>query len=290
MWVPQVKIDAITVTLIGIGVIPWLGPLFKSVELPGGVKVEFQELERAREKVEESGLVTKRTKLKPMQKHVYAFQSVTGHDPNLALAGLRIEIESRLKEMAKQRNIDASSMGAGPLTKRLETFGALTHQEAAAIRDLLPLLNQAAHGASVESEAFDWAMDFGPEILGALDDRLGEAVIPGLINAWKARDGAGVAEVGSQLSKAFVESPNAFLAAMHENPNEFRDWLEGLGSHTFTLYEANNELEGELYGAYYRRLKELMLDAANSCKQGEYANEALAIEAALQTIEVHRIW
>ncbi len=44
---PSIQIDAITVTLIGIAVIPWLGTLFKSVELPGGVKIEYHELEKA---------------------------------------------------------------------------------------------------------------------------------------------------------------------------------------------------------------------------------------------------
>lgn len=43
-WFPEIKIDAITVTLLGIGVIPWLGPLFKSVEIPGGVKKFLAEL------------------------------------------------------------------------------------------------------------------------------------------------------------------------------------------------------------------------------------------------------
>lgn len=87
---PELRIDAITVTLLGIALIPWLGPLFKSVELPGGVKVEYQELERAGKKIEMSGLITSEHALRPMQKHEYSFQAVSGDDPNLALSGLRI--------------------------------------------------------------------------------------------------------------------------------------------------------------------------------------------------------
>lgn len=45
LW-PSLAVDAITVTLLAIAVVPWLAPLFKSLELPGGVKVEFQELQR----------------------------------------------------------------------------------------------------------------------------------------------------------------------------------------------------------------------------------------------------
>ena len=45
LW-PAVQIDAITLGLLVLAVVPWLAPLFKSIELPGGWKVEFQELKR----------------------------------------------------------------------------------------------------------------------------------------------------------------------------------------------------------------------------------------------------
>ena len=35
--------DPITISLLIIGIIPWLAPLIKSFELPGGLKVEFSE-------------------------------------------------------------------------------------------------------------------------------------------------------------------------------------------------------------------------------------------------------
>ena len=41
---PSLKIDSITVALLLIATVPWLSPLLKSIELPGGLKVEFQEL------------------------------------------------------------------------------------------------------------------------------------------------------------------------------------------------------------------------------------------------------
>jgi hypothetical protein len=41
---PNIKIDAITITLLFIALIPWLSPLFKSLEFPGGWKIEFQEM------------------------------------------------------------------------------------------------------------------------------------------------------------------------------------------------------------------------------------------------------
>jgi hypothetical protein len=43
---PSLSIDSITLTLIVLASLPWLAPLFKSIEAPGGWKVEFQELKR----------------------------------------------------------------------------------------------------------------------------------------------------------------------------------------------------------------------------------------------------
>jgi hypothetical protein len=43
IW-PSLSIDAITITLLFIALVPWLSPLFKSLEFPGGWKIEFQEM------------------------------------------------------------------------------------------------------------------------------------------------------------------------------------------------------------------------------------------------------
>lgn len=289
-WFPSITIDAITVTLVGIAVLPWLGPLFKSIEIPGGVKVEFNELVAAGKKVEESGLIVEPRRARPMEEHEYAFQSVVGNDPNLALAGLRIEIESRLREMAKQRGLRWERIPLARLMHDLESKGALSGSETSAIRDLVPLLNHAAHGAETDPSAFEWAMDFGPRVLGALEDRLGEATTPQLIEKWRCRDGAAVQDYGTELSKSLVRSPNAFFKAMAENPEDFESWLDGVGMHTFTNYSSRGEVEDELIAAYLTRLKDLMIQAAKSCLDGEHAELARRVEKVLHSTEIHRIW
>jgi hypothetical protein len=45
IW-PDVRIDSITLVLLAVALLPWLSPLFKSIELPGGWKFEFQEFKR----------------------------------------------------------------------------------------------------------------------------------------------------------------------------------------------------------------------------------------------------
>ena len=97
---PELKIDAISVTLFIIAILPWVSPLFKSIELPGGIKVEFKDLKNAEAKVKKAGLI-KETPLRHEAK--YSFLSVASIDPNLALAGLRIEIEKSLIQICERK-------------------------------------------------------------------------------------------------------------------------------------------------------------------------------------------
>ena len=45
IW-PELELDTVTLVLLLIAIAPWLAPIFKSIELPGGYKFEFQEFKR----------------------------------------------------------------------------------------------------------------------------------------------------------------------------------------------------------------------------------------------------
>lgn len=289
-YFPTITIDGVTVTLLAVAAIPWLAPLFQSLELPGGIKVHFKELEDVKKKAEVAGLISTAQIQGGASRHVYAFEAVAGNDPNLALAGLRIEIETRLRELAQRKKLSNATKSIRQLTEDLVAVGVLGSEEVSAINDLLPLLNRAVHGATVDERASQWALDFGPKILLALEERLGESSIPRLLERWRVRDGAAGAEVGTELSKSFVQSPKAFLLAMQNDPISFDDWLKGLGQHTFTLYKSRSELDDDLYGAYHEKLKQLMVEAAKGLLNSDFKQEAQRLLDALSGITVQRIW
>ncbi len=168
---PDVVIDATTIALMVIALIPWLAHLVKSLELPGGWKVEFRDLQRAASQAESAGLLSSERAEKD-----FSFQAVARQDPALALAGLRIEIERRLLRLAQAHAIDLGrAAGIGQLLRALAKADALTTQERVVLSDMTTLLNAAAHGAVVDNRAADWAIDVGPRLLAALDDRIAEA-------------------------------------------------------------------------------------------------------------------
>ena len=171
MW-PNLAIDEITLALIIIAILPWLAPLIKSVEIPGWGKVEFQELENVASRAETAGLLAMKSS-EAEQK--FSFQPIAQRDPNLALAGLRIEIEKRLALLAKTHDINADQpMGIGQLLKVLAESNVLTNEERSTLVDMVNMLNAAVHGASVDSRAVEWAIDVGPRLLTSLDDRVAE--------------------------------------------------------------------------------------------------------------------
>ena len=179
---PQLSIDSITLTLLIIAILPWIAPLVKSIELPGGTKIEFQDLEKLQRDAIKAGLLkqkkdtkkeeTIRFNIEPTSKQEkYSFQLITNGDSTLALAGLRIELEKRLKQLAELNNIIAPK-GIKQLVDLLENAKVLTQQEKSVFSDLTNLLNKAVHGASIDSQTSDWALEIGTEILETLDARL----------------------------------------------------------------------------------------------------------------------
>lgn len=173
IW-PTIHIDAITVTLLVVAVLPWLSSLFKSIELPGGLKIQYQDLERIEERARNTGLLTEES---TKGKEDYSFQTVASTDPNLALAGLRIELEKRLLKLAESRDLKPSKRSLGSLLADLNRRELINGEERGLLSDLTALLNSAVHGAIVDPPVSEWALDIGPRILEALDERAATTVI-----------------------------------------------------------------------------------------------------------------
>jgi hypothetical protein len=175
------------------------------------------------------------------------------------------------------------------LVEELQKHEALKPAEVSVLMDLLPLLNRAVHGAKVDKEACNLALDMGKDILATLEKREGSPTILQLIERWKNRDGAEFIEVGVDLSKSFVKTPVAFLDAMRENPTVLKEWLENIGTNTFTLFESQDSLDDQLYTSYFETLKSLMENTAQDYIDSDYKKEAKLILDALHIVKIRHI-
>lgn len=177
MFDSSLTIDSITLALLVIAFAPWLAPMLKSLKLPGGVEVEFKDLEKIQERAKKIGLIPEavnRIHIKDFKKsseQQYTFQIVADEDPNLALAGLRIELERVMKNIATSRNVPTERVSLGKLLFDLADRKIITDSERAVLSDLVGTLNRAVHGADVDVRAERWAMDVGLQLLRSLDEK-----------------------------------------------------------------------------------------------------------------------
>jgi hypothetical protein len=169
LFVPQLKLDPVALGLLVVAVVPWLSSVVKSLEVPGAGKIEFQEVREATERA-----TGDKTKVPPAPIETeFSFLAVSELDPNLALVGLRVELEKRLRKLAKANDLPASRP-LPQLTNELQQAGVLSAEQAAGLRDLIALGNGAAHGLDVSASAGRVAVEFGPDVLRVLDAKLSQ--------------------------------------------------------------------------------------------------------------------
>ncbi len=162
MYWPAIKIDSITVGLFLIALIPWLTSIIESVKAPGGWEVKLRDMKEAGEKVTESIPVAKQFEA------ISSLSEVAEQDPNLALVGLRIEIEKRLRKLAVCSGLPEQRV-TPRLLYDLRQRDLLNRNVFKGLQEIISAGNQAAHGAKIEPSLSEWSFLQGSAILSALD-------------------------------------------------------------------------------------------------------------------------
>jgi hypothetical protein len=174
---PTVAVDTTTLALLAMFVVVMLLPFAKSISLPGGVSFELKDVEPAKEAVQAaiSDAATGREEVSVARKteRPAYWRALLSDDANIALAGLRIEIERRMLELAEKTGATpVRPMGLGELIRILLEKGILSRDEEAAIRAVLDVCNRAVHARTISPEAAQLAADLGDQVLRILDSKL----------------------------------------------------------------------------------------------------------------------
>lgn len=178
LFFPNLKIDAIFITLIVVAIIPWLEPLLKSVELPGGLKVEFQDLKKIEDEAKKAGLIKVDNTESPKaisqtsNSETYSFIEIAEKNQELALVGFRIEVEKRLRSLADKYSIESNKFSITKLIEALNQKEIITKAETNSLKDIIHTLNYAAHGMDYDIRNANWVIENGPKILESLDEKL----------------------------------------------------------------------------------------------------------------------
>lgn len=88
------------------------------------------------------------------------YRNLASQDPNLALAGLRIEIDVLARNLAQGFGVDVSDRDSGGrLLHRLRESGAITNEQLQLALKVMKLCNAAIHGQMVSREQADEVID-----------------------------------------------------------------------------------------------------------------------------------
>lgn len=88
------------------------------------------------------------------------FIELAQQDPNLALAGLRMDVETLARNLAKGFNVDISPRdSAGLLFRRLHEADAITSDQHRLAQKVIRLCNAAVHGTRISKEEADTVID-----------------------------------------------------------------------------------------------------------------------------------
>lgn len=133
--------------------------------------IEFQDLQATEQRADKTGLLDEEPADSGRDQE-YSFQVVANQDANLALAGLKIEIEKRLNSLAASAGINRRKMGMSRLLRSLSDQEILSREERSVLSEMIGLLNSAAHGACADQKHAQWVLDVGPRLLATLDERI----------------------------------------------------------------------------------------------------------------------
>ena len=92
------------------------------------------------------------------------------HDPLLALAKLRIDIERELRRLAYENDLpsDARRLGISRLMQLLAEKEILSSRLVAAVNSILPVCNDAIHGSDIPRETALSVLSVGADVLSLL--------------------------------------------------------------------------------------------------------------------------
>lgn len=96
-------------------------------------------------------------------------------DPRLAVVGLRIDIEKRLRRIGADIPEAQKNSSIFRLMNVLEKENYLKQEETSALKDILNSLNSAAHGAEISRDTAQWVLEIGSRLLKSLDKRFPES-------------------------------------------------------------------------------------------------------------------
>jgi len=170
----QFTIDTTTLALIVILIFPWLLPYIKTLKLPGGTEVTFKDQVQQLERLSEKSKIVEiavQTSLTPTKLAEPTFSSLFAVDPNLALASLRIEIERKSREIARQKDLRIADerVPLRQILQELHSKKVIASSEFQILNVIIDVCNRAVHAEKVDMATASQILDIGKSAISYLE-------------------------------------------------------------------------------------------------------------------------
>lgn len=170
---PQFSIDSTTIALIIILIFPWLLPYIKTAKLPGGFEISTREIQQLEEVTARSAIGTIFVAMRPptRRRPPSTYFTLFKTDPNLALASLRLDIERKLRAIAKKRQMDVRRLPLWQVLKVLHDREIIGPSEFESLKMIIKICNKAVHTEKVDPDLALRVLDIGELALRYLDSK-----------------------------------------------------------------------------------------------------------------------
>ncbi len=199
IW-PKLSIDGVTLGLLVVAMVPWLGDVIKSLDIPGLAKVEMRKLHEIEEVfpgnpkalrvdfAQSGGPRTEEPPAEPIAREEPpelenprvsaaagsqfppAVETIVAN-ANQALAQLGLAVEDRIWKLAAKHG-QLSWRNLNQIVFNLSQMGVLSAGERIGVSELLHVSKIAADGGFVPDAAIQWTSGPGQRMLEALDAKL----------------------------------------------------------------------------------------------------------------------
>lgn len=171
LFCPVITVDPITIGLLCLAFLPWVMPYLKSFKCFGAEIALNNDLQKIESDVEEVGMLNV-TSIKIDQEKPF-YEQIAHHDPILALAGYRIELERKIIELCTSKGLKPErALGLYHRTQWLIKQDIIGAKEANILLDVIGVLNKSVHGGDVSVLDANRALALSASVLRFIEEKL----------------------------------------------------------------------------------------------------------------------
>ncbi len=167
----KATIDYISVALLVLAGLPWILPLLRHLELPGGIKMDLKEgVEEVQQLAKQEGFIDSASVESIVQgPDDLVYEQLLKQDPNLALAAMRLNLERQLTSLLVDKT-NIQFAGIGRILEMLRQRGTISQSEYVVIQHIVPVLNKAVHGSTIDPHSARRIISIGLQLMHSLKD------------------------------------------------------------------------------------------------------------------------